>query len=135
MSDTADKYEALRQAIAAGPTPGPWRVSAGVVDNARLIVEDDIGLAVCAMSLRGVHGDRRKMEANADLIAAADPDTIAALLAENKLLHDALESVIDEYEAGESTAGDPEKAFRVAYCAALAALNRVTFARTTGEQA
>ena len=81
-----DRYQPLRDAIAAGPTKGPWRVSAGVVDNPRLIVEDDIGLAVCAMSLRGVHGDRRKMGANADFIAAADPDTIAALLAERDAL-------------------------------------------------
>ena len=88
-----DRYQPLRDAIAAGPTPGPWRVSAGVVDNARLIVEDDIGLAVCAMSLRGVHGDRRKMEANADLIAAADPDTIAALLAERDALREALHRI------------------------------------------
>lgn len=85
-----DRYQPLRDAIAAGPTKGPWRVSAGVVDNPRLIVEDDIGLAVCAMSLRGVHGDRRKMEANADFIAAADPDTIRALLEERDALREAL---------------------------------------------
>lgn len=59
-------------------TPGPWRVAAGIVDNPRLIVEDDIGNPVCAMSLRGVYGDTVKMTANAALIAAA-PEMLEAL--------------------------------------------------------
>ena len=59
-------------------TPGPWRVAAGIVDNPRLIVEDDIGNPVCAMSLRGVYGDTVKMTANAALIAAA-PEILAIL--------------------------------------------------------
>ena len=60
-------------------TPGPWQVSAGAVDNPRLIVENDLGLPVCAMSLRGVQGDLNVMEANARLIAAA-PDLLEALI-------------------------------------------------------
>ena len=59
-------------------TPGPWKVTAGIVDNPRLIVEDDIGNPVCAMSLRGVYGDTVKMTANAHLIAAA-PEMLAIL--------------------------------------------------------
>ena len=59
-------------------TPGPWKVTAGIVDNPRLIVEDDIGNPVCAMSLRGVYGDTVKMTANAALIAAA-PEMLAVL--------------------------------------------------------
>lgn len=59
-------------------TPGPWHVSAGAVDNPRLIVENDLGLSVCALSLRGVQGDTKKMEANAHLIAAA-PELLEAL--------------------------------------------------------
>lgn len=88
-----DRYQGLRDAIAAGPTSGRWRVSNGIVDNPRLIVEDDLGLPVCAMSLRGVHGDLRKMEARARLIAAADPDTIAALLADYDRLQRELEFI------------------------------------------
>lgn len=67
-------------------TPGPWKVTAGIVDNPCLIVEDDIGNPVCAMSLRGVYGDTVKMTANAALIAAA-PDLKEALewYAENVL--------------------------------------------------
>lgn len=53
-------------------TPGPWHVSAGSSPgNPRVIVESDAGLPVCALSLRGVQGDTRRMEANARLIAAA----------------------------------------------------------------
>ena len=59
-------------------TPGPWKVTAGIVDNPRLIVEDDIGNPVCAMSLRGVYGDTVKMTANAALIAAA-PEMLETL--------------------------------------------------------
>jgi len=59
-------------------TPGPWKVTAGIVDNPRLMVEDDIGNPVCAMSLRGVYGDTVKMTANAHLIAAA-PEMLEAL--------------------------------------------------------
>ena len=59
-------------------TPGPWKVTAGIVDNPRLMVEDDIGNPVCAMSLRGVYGDTVKMTANAHLISAA-PDMLEAL--------------------------------------------------------
>lgn len=77
-----DRYQALRDALAAGPTPGAWRTSAGAIDNPRLIVEDDIGHPICALSLRGVQGDTRRMQGNAELIAAANPDTIRALLAE-----------------------------------------------------
>ena len=59
-------------------TPGPWHVSAGSSPgNPRVIVESDAGLPVCALSLRGVQGDTRRMEANARLIAAA-PDLLEA---------------------------------------------------------
>ena len=61
-------------------TQGPWKVTAGIVDNPRLIVEDDIGNPVCAMPLRGVYGDTVKMTANAHLISAA-PEMYEALQA------------------------------------------------------
>ena len=59
-------------------TPGPWDITASVANDGRLIVENDLGLPVCAMSLRGVQGDAGKMSANAKLIAAA-PDLLEAL--------------------------------------------------------
>lgn len=67
-------------------TPGPWHVSAGIVpDSQRLIVESDVGLPVCALSLRGVHGDINRMAVNARLIAAA-PDLLAMALEARALL-------------------------------------------------
>ena len=61
-------------------TFGPWRKAAGIVSNPRVIVEDESGLTVCALSLRGALGDINRMNARADLIAAA-PELLAALQA------------------------------------------------------
>ncbi|WP_155272613.1 hypothetical protein [Bordetella hinzii] len=61
-------------------TFGPWRKAAGIVSNPRVIVEDESGLTVCALSLRGALGDINRMNARADLIAAA-PELLEALLA------------------------------------------------------
>ena len=83
-------------------TPGPCKVAAGIVDNPRLIVEDDIGNPVCAMSLRGVYGDTVKMTANAALIAAA-PDLLTAteawVAAMDKWLETGIPSTPDESKA------------------------------------
>ena len=83
-------------------TLGPWKVTAGIVDNPRLIVEDDIGNPVCAMSLRGVYGDTVKMTANAALIAAA-PDLLTAteawVAAMDKWLETGIPSTPDESKA------------------------------------
>jgi len=59
-------------------TFGPWRKAAGIVSNPRVIVEDESGLTVCALSLRGALGDINRMNARADLIAAA-PELLEAL--------------------------------------------------------
>ena len=69
MSD----YTALRAALAAGPTAGPWVAShCGVTDNSadytRIILSANI-----------LDAQRKK---DAAYVAAADPQTIAALLAE-----------------------------------------------------
>lgn len=78
-------------------TPGPWLVSAGAVDNPRLIVENDLGLPVCAMSLRGVQGDTQVMEANARLIAIA-PDLLAIAMEARELLERGPETTESERE-------------------------------------
>lgn len=46
----------------------PWRVAASISGGERLIVENDLGLTVAAMSLRGVQGRLPKMQANANAI-------------------------------------------------------------------
>ncbi|WP_141984748.1 hypothetical protein [Bordetella hinzii] len=61
-------------------TFGPWRKAAGIVSNPRVIVEDESGLTVCALSLRGALGDINRMNARADLISAA-PELLEACMA------------------------------------------------------
>jgi len=84
-----DRYQPLRDAIAAGPTPGPWRTNAPeevegqyfVVTMAR---DGDTRRIVCKVNN---FISKRPLEdedaASAIYIAAADPDTIAALLADH----------------------------------------------------
>jgi len=78
---TADRYAALRAALAAGPTPGR------AIDESatHVTVRNADGDAV-------FHDDKRihNVLADARLIAACDPETIAALLAERDALRDAL---------------------------------------------
>lgn len=70
-----DRYENIRKALAMGPTPGPWVQDGDGVSAA----DEDVAVAMCCPS-----------DAEAAYIAAADPDTIAALLKERDALRDAL---------------------------------------------
>lgn len=75
-----DRYEEIRKALAKGPTPGPWELREGRTDT----VENAQGYPVCTVNYypdeRYGHGTR------AAYIAACDPDTIRALLAERDAL-------------------------------------------------
>jgi hypothetical protein len=83
---TADRYAALRAALAAGPTPGR------AIDESatHVTVRNADGDAV-------FHDDKRihNVLADARLIAACDPETIAALLAER----DALRAIVEMADA------------------------------------
>jgi len=96
-----DRYQPLRDAIAAGPTKGPWRADTdGKPDNDMhhgVIAEcNDLWIAAMYRSGTTTDGDDKSPEsekevaANARYVAAADPDTIAALLKERNALRDAL---------------------------------------------
>lgn len=100
----SDKYQDLRDAIAAGPTPGPWRADTeGKPDsdmNHGVIAEiNDLWIAAMYRSGTTTDGDDKTPEAeaeaaaNAHYIAEANPDTIAALLADNDRLREALAAV------------------------------------------
>jgi hypothetical protein len=66
-----DRYERIRRALAMGPTPGPW-----VQDGDGVTADDeDVAVAMCCPS-----------DAEAAYIAACDPDTSRALLAERDAL-------------------------------------------------
>ena len=76
-----DRYERIRAALAMGPTPGQW-----------LICPTNSGMFVKSERVSGyfveVRHCRTAQDVNADahLIAACDPDTIRALLAERDAL-------------------------------------------------
>src|SRR5690606_4479990 len=70
-----DRYVKIHQALAMGPTPGPW-----VQDGDGVTADDyDVAVAMCCPS-----------DAEAAFIAACDPDTIRALLEERDALQEQL---------------------------------------------
>lgn len=110
---TDQNYTDLRAALDAGPTPGPWDYGADPCLN------NEAALAICKQNI-DAHtkpssgyffvvyvGDGRRTalvghgpdgEANARLIAAANPETIRALLAERDALREALEMMVEMVE-------------------------------------
>lgn len=98
----ADPYQALRDAIAAGPTPGPRstkgpsRPRPEAPEGGDFAVTDRDG-EIIAEAFRRVGRDEdavRPAAANAALMAAADPDTIRALLDERDALREALQYLL-----------------------------------------
>lgn len=106
-----DRYEKIREALEMGPTPGPWRLS---IETQTIIKQDlsSIGLSMGGVLIGGACGHesswayptREQAIANARLIAACDPDTIRALLAERDAL---VEAIAAQQPAGVDEAPDP----------------------------
>ncbi len=98
---TTDKYAALRAAIGTELTPSPWTASYSIDPNGRTVRDIDVasigGCGCCGSPL----GDK----ADVDYIAAADPDTIAALLAERDALRAALSAYADAGNWGVDNGG------------------------------
>lgn len=83
----AAMYQALRDALEAGPTPGPWFRQGNLIngpDNGGI----DIGFLIADVYEDGPHP-------TAAYIAAASPDVIAALLAERDALAAVAEAARD----------------------------------------
>lgn len=100
MNLDLDRLEAL--ALAA--TPGPWRVGAypaEIVGDTHVCVDTDIGVKVL---LRGNENFYEEARANAAFSAAADRDTVLALIAEVRALRrqsfELLGVVIDVEQGG-----------------------------------
>lgn len=76
-----DRYEKIRKALAMGPTPGPWHfggiIWVGSSTGYYHVVNTD-NTIICSL--------RDRPSGDAHLIAACDPDTIRALLAERDQL-------------------------------------------------
>src|SRR5690606_15170146 len=116
-----DRYERIRDALAMGPTPGPWAVAVRNIPWS--MADGSTGVHVERIILTGwdhpqAHGPVsvvskwlgigeeggpgaqfvRIQEADARLIAACDPDTIRELLAERDQLAAALEAAREDAE-------------------------------------
>jgi hypothetical protein len=84
-----DRYQEIRDALAMGPTPGPWYLDG---EGVRALVRDANGVIVAVRHRMPGH----KNETNMRLIATCDPDTIRELLAER----DALAKAAAKYRWG-----------------------------------
>ena len=88
-----DRYERIRQALAMGPTPGPW-----------LVCPTNSGVFVKSERVSGYLAEVRHcrttqdVKADAHLIAACDPDTIRALLEERDALREALKVLVKQQD-------------------------------------
>ena len=72
MTDAQQALAQVREALAAGPTPGPWKIRA---ERYRFIHVYATGGGICHLDTVDGEG-----AANAKLITAASPDNITALL-------------------------------------------------------
>lgn len=89
-----DKYEALRKALAAGPTPGPRRAVSeareewtchsddAVHSSWQPIVQEDGSAIALVVDANDEFEDRASFDADVQLIAACDPATLTSLLAD-----------------------------------------------------
>jgi hypothetical protein len=94
-----DRYARIREALAMGPTPGPFSASRSYSPGnqeliLRLTRNDEYGITENYCTVRNSLGDTWKTEADAAFIAACDPDTIRALLDERDALREALAALI-----------------------------------------
>ena len=88
-----DRYQKIRDALAMGPTPGPWTAKSYAAPRAD---NGDIGITYGKGRLVAVAYSNRCTRGNASLIAACDPDTIRELLDER----DALAAEVERQLAG-----------------------------------
>lgn len=117
----SDPIERIRAALAAGPTPGPWMFR----EWGSQIVDSGVGSHQLLVATVAVNTFRDQGRANAALIAAANPEAIAALLAERDALRDACAAMIawDDREQDHSVDfGERMELCRVAFEKARAAL-------------
>mgnify|MGYP003622430621 CR=1 FL=1 len=96
-----DRYENIRKALAMGPTHGPWHAAKPEPHGTEVRGPAQVSLVWCgcatAVGKEGCYSIRAaEAAANAALIAACDPDTIRALLAERDQLAAAIEAARED---------------------------------------
>jgi len=84
-----DRYERIRSALAMGPTPGPWAVNPVMAQVDAM----PSTLPVCKLLWPTTKRTEEETWANGQLIAACDPDTIRALLADRDALASEIETL------------------------------------------
>lgn len=87
-----DRYQKIRDALAMGPTPGPWKWWEHEDCGDCRVNPRDGGLLIAKCDVRNPFDPEQR--ANAALIAACDPDTIRELLEERDALRKALKELI-----------------------------------------
>ncbi|GHC52589.1 hypothetical protein GCM10010096_25900 [Alcaligenes pakistanensis] len=115
-------YAQLRAALANGPTPGPRSINE-VGDSHRIVVRGGSVSGVMAFVETGWPHPEQQSEqrANALLIAAANPETICALLAERDAqaaeIERLREALADLANAAEEAWGSDRPCVRIALAA------------------
>lgn len=100
-----DRYARIRQALAMGPTPNEWYWTDEYAarDGSKtwsLIGDRGVGILSC-------DGEENSPKAaDATYIAACDPDTIRALLAERDALREALGRILENEAPSQSVAAE-----------------------------
>ena len=100
MTTVTDRYERIRSALAMGPTPGPWDEIqhegsrwTDICQGSNRRYETPIAYVppISVLDENGLWKENKgETAANAKHIAACDPDTIRALLAERDALAEQL---------------------------------------------
>jgi len=89
-----DRYQEIRDALAMGPTSGPWAVNPVMAQVDAM----PSALPVCKLLWPTTKRTEAETWANGQIIAACDPDTIRELLAERDQLAAALEAAREDAE-------------------------------------
>lgn len=99
-----DRYEKIRAALAMGPTPGPWSPSYDKGSTRDIITQKE-KYPICMV--RGIaYVGQDQYLANGYFIAACDPDTVRALLAERDELAEQLRLATIAEALAEAEAND-----------------------------
>jgi hypothetical protein len=110
--DLSDRYARIRTALAMDPTPGPWDIEMLSPDLQRegsyrcAVSRDGVGRWIAKITHEANGGGGA---ANSAFIAACDPDTVRALLAERDALREVLGRILEneasDWKAAEEFGG------------------------------
>lgn len=101
------KYQALIDALKAGPTDGPWKKRNGFDDEIEIFRPDaSLKRPYIAHQICTVERDHMDAKANIAFLLAANPATIRALLADLERAEKALREVVAVFDSNQSSIVD-----------------------------